>query len=37
VIAGQSKQQAVTNWRAGIDIPARHITPANGVDVFLTC
>lgn len=37
VIAGESKQQAVTNWCAGIDIPARHITPANGVDVFLTC
>ncbi len=37
VIAGESKQQAVTNWRAGIDIPARHITPADGVDIFLTC
>jgi len=36
MIAGAGKQQAVWNWRAGADIPARHITPANGIDVFLT-
>ena len=36
MIAGASKQQAVRNWRAGADIPARYITPANGIDVFLT-
>ena len=36
LIAGESKQQAVRNWRAGADIPARHITPADGIDVFLT-
>jgi len=36
LIAGESKQQAVRNWRAGADIPAGHITPADGIDVFLT-
>jgi 6-phosphogluconolactonase len=36
LIAGESKQQAVRNWRAGADIPARYITPAEGIDVFLT-
>jgi 6-phosphogluconolactonase len=35
LIAGKSKQPAVRNWHAGADIPARHITPADGVDVFL--
>ena len=29
------KQAVVTDWRAGKDIPARHIMPANGVDVLL--
>lgn len=36
LIAGESKQQAMRNWRDGADIPARHIAPANGIDVFLT-
>ena len=36
LITGESKQQSVWNWRAGADIPARHITPAVGIDVFLT-
>ncbi len=29
------KQAAVTNWRAGKDLPARHMMPANGVDILL--
>ena len=36
LIAGESKQQALRNWRAGADIPARRITPGNGIDVYLT-
>ena len=36
LIAGKSKRQAVRNWRAGADIPARHIRPTDGIDVFLT-
>jgi 6-phosphogluconolactonase len=36
MIAGESKQKAVRNWRAGEDIPARYITPVDGVDVYLS-
>jgi len=36
LITGESKQQAVRNWRAGADIPARQIKSAQGIDVFLT-
>lgn len=34
LVIGDSKRQAVRNWRAGNGIPAAAITPANGVDVF---
>lgn len=36
LIADESKHQAVRQLRAGADIPAHHITPTDGVDVFLT-
>jgi 6-phosphogluconolactonase len=35
LVTGASKQQAVTSWRNGADIPAAAITPENKVDVFL--
>jgi len=34
LVTGASKHEAVTNWRAGADIPARAITPRHGVDVL---
>ena len=34
LIEGEGKRNAVTDWRAGKDIPARHILPASGVDVL---
>ncbi len=35
LVAGESKRAAVTEWRAGKDIPARSIMPAAGVDVLV--
>ena len=35
LVTGAAKQQAITNWRNGLDIPAAFITPADGVDVYL--
>lgn len=35
LVAGESKRQAVSEWRAGNDIPARSIMPAAGVDVLV--
>ena len=35
LVTGESKRQAVKNWRNGADIPAAAIAPANGVDVYL--
>lgn len=35
VVSGESKYKAVTDWRAGKDIPARAIMPEAGVDVLL--
>jgi len=34
LVTGAGKQQAVDDWRAGVEIPATLITPANGVDVY---
>lgn len=33
LVTGQGKQDALTDWLDGLDIPASHITPACGVDV----
>jgi 6-phosphogluconolactonase len=35
LVGGNAKREAVKMWRAGADIPARHITPAQGVDVYV--
>jgi 6-phosphogluconolactonase len=35
LIDGESKRAAVTQWRAGADIPARSIRPTAGVDVLV--
>lgn len=35
LVAGNSKAQAVANWRCGENIPAAMVTPANGVDVYV--
>jgi 6-phosphogluconolactonase len=35
LVSGNQKMQAVTNWRAGVEIPASRISPPGGVDVFL--
>lgn len=35
LVAGESKRRAVSEWRAGKNIPARSIVPAAGVDVLL--
>lgn len=35
LVSGESKHRAVTEWRAGKDIPARVIMPAVGVDVLV--
>ena len=35
LVTGESKHRAVSDWRAGKDIPARAITPTAGVDVLL--
>ncbi len=34
LVTGESKREAVMNWRAGANIPARAITPRLGVDVL---
>ena len=34
LVTGESKHEAVMNWRAGANIPARAITPLHGVDVL---
>jgi 6-phosphogluconolactonase len=34
LVTGESKQQAVDNWRSGVAIPAALITPECGVDVY---
>ena len=36
LIAGENKRQAVRSWRSEENIPARYVTPAEGVDVFIT-
>lgn len=35
LVGGESKREAVKRWRAGADIPARHVTPAQGIDVYV--
>ena len=35
LVTGESKKQAVTDWRNGVNIPAASIAPANGVDVYI--
>ena len=35
LVSGVMKQQAVRDWRNGVDIPAAAISPTNGVDVYL--
>jgi 6-phosphogluconolactonase len=35
LVTGESKRQAVTDWRNGAGIPAAAIIPADGVDVYL--
>ncbi len=35
LVSGADKRSAVRAWRAGADIPARHITPPGGVEVWL--
>lgn len=35
LVEGESKREAVTQWRMGADIPARAIHPAAGVDVLV--
>jgi 6-phosphogluconolactonase len=35
LVMGEGKRQAVRDWRAGVDIPARHVAPPAGADVYL--
>jgi 6-phosphogluconolactonase len=35
LVSGESKHQAIADWRAGKDIPARAITPLVGVDILI--
>jgi len=35
LVTGESKRQAVHDWRNGIDIPAAAVKPAGGVDIYL--
>lgn len=35
MVEGERKRGAVSDWRNGLDIPARAIRPANGVDVLV--
>jgi 6-phosphogluconolactonase len=34
LVSGESKRQAMADWRAGKPIPARAIAPTAGVDVL---
>ena len=34
LVTGAGKQEAVNNWRKGVNIPATLIAPENGVDVY---
>jgi 6-phosphogluconolactonase len=34
LVTGAGKQEAVDNWRSGVDIPATLIKPEKGVDVY---
>lgn len=34
MVTGTGKQEAVDNWRNGVEIPATLISPENGVDVY---
>jgi 6-phosphogluconolactonase len=35
IVSGSAKRAAVRRWREGADIPASHVVPASGVDVFV--
>lgn len=35
LVSGESKHRAVTEWRAGKNIPARAVMPATGVDILV--
>ncbi len=35
LVTGAAKQQAISDWRKGVDIPAAAIAPEGGVDVYL--
>ena len=35
IVTGKSKLEAMSQWRAGKDIPARAIQPTKGVDVYM--
>lgn len=35
LVSGESKREAMRAWRAGADIPAQHIMPVLGVDVYV--
>jgi 6-phosphogluconolactonase len=35
LVSGESKRQAVSNWRSGIPIPATFISPVSGVDIYI--
>lgn len=35
LVTGESKRQAVKDWRNGVNIPATDIAPASGVDVYI--
>lgn len=35
LVTGESKRQAVKNWRNGVNIPAAAIAPVSGVDVYI--
>jgi 6-phosphogluconolactonase len=35
LVAGAGKRDAVRRWRAGEDLPAAHVMPSEGVDVYL--
>ena len=36
LVSGESKRQALTEWRSGKPLPAAAVRPANGVDVLLS-
>ena len=35
LVTGEAKRRALADWRAGMPIPARAITPPDGVDIWL--